>query len=109
MRNAKNLQKFSGLLNLLFDLSKKDDNIEKIIDPVYGSISEVGRELIIINVLVKKLPTIKEFESYLLTHKIPFDKVYDGGISPGVGFIYNSSNPRESIFVSFYHPREHYY
>lgn len=103
-------RKFShSLIGILFELSKKDDNIERIIDPVYGPISEVGRELIIINVLVKKLPTIKEFEDYLSRHKIPFDKVYDGGFSPSVGFTYNSSNPRESIFVSFYHPKEHYY
>ncbi len=101
--------KFSGLIGLLVELSNKDDNIESILDPIIGPIAEIKGHLVIFNVRVRKLPTKEEMNDYLLKNKIPFDKIYDGNPSPSMGFLYNSKETEQRIFINFYHPREHYY
>ncbi|GEM_PF-3865292 len=101
--------KFSGLIGLLVELFDKDDNIESILDPVNGPIEGIKGDLVILNVGVRKLPTKEELTDCLLKNKIPFDKVYDGDPSPNMGFLYNSEEIGQRIFINFYHPREHYY
>ena len=58
--------KFSGLIGLLVE----DENVQEIMDPIYGPIVGIKENVMILNVLVTKVPTAQELRHYLRKKRI---------------------------------------